>query len=43
MRVRDLEDDVNVTLTWDTKLFGKIRGESGKEWAKPNAQATGGN
>lgn len=43
MRVGDNNNDVDVKLEMDSKVFGKITGESGKAWVDPNSQATGGN
>ncbi len=43
MRVGDKHEDVDVKLEKVGKLFGKITGESGKEWVDPNSQGVGGN
>ncbi|MEE9126027.1 MAG: hypothetical protein V3U11_02705 [Planctomycetota bacterium] len=43
MRVGDNHNDVDVKLEMVGKLFGKITGESGKEWVDPNGQGVGGN
>jgi len=30
-------------MTFNTALFGRIRGKSGQEWVDPTTQGTGGN
>jgi hypothetical protein len=43
VRVGDNNNDVDVKLEMVSKVFGKITGESGKEWVSPDSQGTGGN
>ncbi len=43
MRVGNTDNDVTVKLELVGNLFGKITGESGKEWEDPNSQPVGGN
>jgi hypothetical protein len=42
VRVGDNHNDVDVKLEMDSNVFGKITGESGKEWVDPNSQGAGG-